>query len=250
MFYNELIKQIDSMPYKHRQMLFRGEPQNFEHISSGFYRMREKGDPRWAGYSAQEREEDMKICEGHAVSGAGVFEGVDVEREYELFATFMEDNPLDQVPKESWETLGKIRQAGGKTNFIDFSRDVNIAIYFACSDIAGHPISRGKSRHDGRIVIYRPLTIPQKHPIMEFPHAGYSKYQSSVFVRPREGGSIPLDEDVLAIPVPKEEKLSLLSHLDVYCNVRPSTVYPDLGGYVRNEGMFFSIKEEINAKYK
>ncbi len=111
MFYNELIKQIDSIPYTHRRMLFRGEPQKFEHVSSGFYRMREKVDPRWAEYSAQEREEDMKMCEGHAVSGAGVFEGVDAERQDELFAIFMEGNPLEQVPEKSWETLGKIRQA-------------------------------------------------------------------------------------------------------------------------------------------
>lgn len=94
--------------------IFRGEPENYERVSSTLYRQYEK-----------------QIEAGHFDIGA-------VQREI-LLEAIKYTNETDR-----FEILAELQHHGGKTNLIDFSTDFLIALFFACNS---------SPHHDGRVIV-------------------------------------------------------------------------------------------------
>ncbi len=83
-------------------LIYRGEPECFARISSGLYRqLHEIDDPHFHIGSAQQRR-------------------IELARQYEPH--------LSEI-----DILTRLQHQGGKTNLIDFTRDLNIALFFASS---------------------------------------------------------------------------------------------------------------------
>ena len=128
--------------------IYRGEPEQFERVSSGLYRQQ-----------SQFREENFDI---------------EAVQEIEL-----NDAKKYTSQTAEFEILTFIQHFGGKTNLIDFTTDYNVAAFFAC----GVPKDRDgrivflKSNHDDPDIRIRKPSAPEHRVIA----------QKSVFVQPKKG---------------------------------------------------------------
>ena len=118
------------------------------------------------------------------------------------------------------EIMGDLQHWGAATNLIDFTTDVDVAIYFACEE---------KWSCDGRIVIVQRRDwvrweLPAKSP----PHRVIA--QKSVFIRPPDGTVKPWK----IIDIRRGDKPLLLEQLgQLDPPVSPARVYNDIYGYTR-----------------
>lgn len=108
----------------------------------------------------------------------------------------------------------------GKTNAIDFTRDLNIALFFACD---------GNFDRPGRIIRLDEKSTSCE---LEEPPEPWHRViaQKSVFVIPPEG-FVPPDE-YASITIPADLKVPLLAHLKLYYGISQTQVYNDLHGFV------------------
>ena len=136
--------------------------------------------------------------------------------ELEAAAKHSNGNPDD----ETFRSL--VQHYHGKTNAIDFTTDVNIALFFACD---GHFDKAGRViRLDQKSTVCE-VSIPTEpeHRIIA---------QKSVFVTP-PAGFLPVNEyQHLVVEIPAELKLPILAHLRRYHGISSKTVYNDLHGFV------------------
>ncbi len=131
------------------------------------------------------------------------------------------------LPDEDKKFLAEIRHSGGKTNFIDFSMDLNVALFFACC-------SRNCWNYDGRIILYHTADISKNNIGIEVPEGVvHSDNQCSIFLRPPTGVLSP--DDYSVVRVPKDKKEELLLDLWKYHGIRPEFIYRSLAGFLNNE---------------
>lgn len=180
--------------------IYRGEPGHFPRISSGLYRQLYEIDDEFFHIGAAQ------------------------QRRIELAQRYAPDLSDDDV-------LTRLQHLGGKTNLIDFTRDLNIALFFA---------SYHSHDEDGRVILMEEpfalrgremlapyVLVPRGHP------ASMTDVQKSVWVEPRSGY---IDEDdVTIIEIPRALKPEILSHLRVVYGIEASTVYNDLSGFIRDQ---------------
>ncbi len=140
--------------------------------------------------------------------------------------------------------LTDIQHFGGKTNLIDFSKDMYIALFFACN---------GELDKDGELLLLEKQGVESISQLVEYdsthklPELGLIeppitsssevrvKVQRSVFVYSKKG-YIPIEKlEEKIIPIPSEKKRILLRYLDNYLNITARTIYNDLIGFVENE---------------
>ena len=129
------------------------------------------------------------------------------------------DDPID------FEILTEIQHYGGKTNLIDFTTDYFIALFFACD---------GYHNKCGRVIlqniekIQHMIAHPQnpRHRVIA---------QKSVFVRPPKGFIEPHEEDTVTIS--GSLKRWILQHLRKYHGISTETIYNDLYGFIRKQGI-------------
>jgi hypothetical protein len=192
--------------------VYRGEPECFPRISSGLFRqLHEIDDHRFDIGSAQQRR--IKLAQQYAPS--------------------LSDD----------DVLTRLQHLGGRTNLIDFTRDLNIALFFASyysRDKDGRvllmeePLVR---RGEGMLASYK--LVPRGNP------ASMTDVQKSVWVEP-EKGYID-DEHVTIIEVPSALKPKILSHLQVVYGIEASTVYNDLSGFIRDQERLLDPDAEWHA---
>ena len=136
--------------------------------------------------------------------------------ELEAAAKHSNGNPDD----ETFRSL--VQHYHGKTNAIDFTTDVNIALFFACD---GHFDKAGRVIRLDRTSTVCDISTPTEpeHRIIA---------QKSVFVTPPDG-YLPANEyEHSVVEVPAELKLPILDHLRRYHGISSKTVYNDLHGFV------------------
>ena len=181
--------------------IYRGEPECFRRISSGLYReLYEIDDQSFHIGSAQQRR-------------------IELARRY---TPHLSDD----------DVLTHLQHLGGKTNLIDFTRDLNIALFFSSYD---------SPDKDGRIVLMEePLVRRDQRDVFALytlvtrgTPANMTDVQKSVWVEPRNGYID--EEDVTVIEIPSALKPEILSHLRVVYGVEASTVYNDLSGFIRDQ---------------
>ena len=167
--------------------MYRGEPECYERVSSSLYR---------------------KHCKIEA-------EGFDiavVQSEMLQEAKRFIREPDDDV------ILEQLQHFGYPTNQIDFTKDCNIALFFACYS---------HQEKDGRVIL---LNRAGRDDLKE-PKTPENRVisQKSVFVRPPKGFVEP--DDIIAIP--KELKRPILEYLDKGNGVNASAVFNDIHGFIR-----------------
>ena len=145
--------------------------------------------------------------------------------------------------------LGDVQQAGGITNYIDFTTNIHVALFFACEDYSGHLHNTGVE--NGRLIVLssRVHSNEKHHYIIHQRNVGYSKSQSSVFVRPCNGGVLDeKNETVKIFEIPADEKERILRFLKLSCDIDYHTIFDDFRGYIRNQGLVFSFLPELKRR--
>ena len=121
------------------------------------------------------------------------------------------------------EILAELQHHGGKTNLIDFTTDYRIALFFVCN---------GFHDKDGRLILQRREAIRDQIKRPQNP-ANRVIAQKSVFVQPPKGFVEPDAE----IDIPKDLKQPILDHLRKYHGISTETIYNDLHGFIKNQGI-------------
>ena len=198
--------------------IYRGEPECFPRISSGLYRQLYEID-------------DLKFDIGLAQ-----------QRRIELARQYAPDLSDDDI-------LTRLQHLGGKTNLIDFTRDLNIALFFGSyhsPERSGRVILMDEAHvlRDNRPVVsrerlWRDRLVPRGNP------ASMTDVQKSVWVEPWRG--YITDESVTIVEIPSALKSEILWHLRVVYGIEASSVYNDLSGFIRDQDRFRDHEAEYFA---
>ena len=174
--------------------IYRGEPERYPKVSSSLYRAFEEAT-----------------------------DGVEIEA---FNIEIVQQEMLDEAKKfthkvDEFEILSEIQHLGGKTNFIDFTTDYHIALFFACD---------GSRNKDGRVIQLNKSAISF---YIKQPQNPVNRIisQKSIFLQPRDGYIKPEIE----IVIPKDLKQPILNHLQKYHSISTETIYNDLQGFIRNQ---------------
>ena len=213
-FLSDCLKACEGKRY-----LFRGTTESYEEINSSLY--------RWA------RSEEVPFDEKYNPFN---IEKEILERAKRHFA----DNTSNI---EMLTDLQHLQQDHGKTNLIDFSRDLYIALFFACDE--------EHHKEDGELILLDPAKIGKERREVDYTELQSSSdpfpiepantqisqkrvtFQSSVFVYPPSGY---INKDLCKIiSVPADLKKSILDHLWKIHNIHTDTIYNDLIGFIANE---------------
>ena len=142
------------------------------------------------------------------------------------------------------EILTDLQHFRGKTNLIDFSRNLYIALFFSCYGDEKH------YKEYGELILLDSAQIGQKQEVnyaklqstsepflIEPANTQISQkrvtFQNSVFVYPPSGY---VNKDLCEIiSVPATLKQPILDHLRKVHNIHPDTIYNDLIGFIDNE---------------
>ncbi len=127
---------------------------------------------------------------------------------------------------DEFEIMTELQHFGGHTNLIDFTTDSHIALFFACD---GFPSEDGRiillKRTVGTLVSIKSPRNPQNRIIA----------QKSIFVEPQKG-FIDVDQ-FTEIDIPQTLKEPMLDYLQNQHGISTQTVYNDLHGFIRNQGI-------------
>ena len=189
--------------------IYRGEPETHE----GHPYYGKVSSSLWREYGLEIEAFNIEAVQTEMLSGAKKHIG---------------DQPQDfraDRTVSNFEILTEIQHYGGKTNLIDFTTDYFIALFFACD---GH--------HDkkGRVILQKTEDIQN---MIEHPRNPRHRViaQKSVFVRPPKGFIEP-NEDVI-VTIPGDLKQWILQHLRKYHDISTETIYNDLYGFIRHQGI-------------
>ena len=240
-YYLEVVKSIVDLSKKRCgedlgiEVLYRGEPQKYPYISSGLYRfLSDVYDWDALDYVMKNRIiiKSEELIARDIVSFEG---GESVDRSHIDIWRHQE-----YMPPQLVKYFAEIQHLGGVTNLIDFTKDINIALVFACHT----PNSLlGDEEGDGRIIIYyHDRKNRNGNDVLHFPKSGYSQFQSSIFIRPFENGILREDEDCVDIfDIPFEKKEPIVMVLKEYYNLTARSIFSDLNGYIRNQKDFLAV---------
>ena len=194
--------------------IFRGENKDYGQVSSGLYRKYRN------------------------------FPVLDVEKQIIQNArTHLQDGASDI------EVLTELQHYGGKTNLIDFTKNLHIALFFACT---------GKIKENGRLILVDKIALSkvainyeksedeiQNNNIFVSPTGKSPRaiFQSSVFVHPHKG--YLENDDYQSVIVDFELKSALLAHLQKHHDISAETVYNDIHGFIQNQSIATAANEEF-----
>ena len=188
-----------------RRYIFRGEPQCYDDVSSTLYR-----EFRDLGFDLG--KVDVEIVQSAILDQARNF--------------------ADQA--DDIEIMSELQHYGGKTNFIDFTTDYLIALFFA---------SDGFPESDGRLLLLE-STDERKHFIYEARNPrNRILAQKSIFVRPPTGIIQP-DNIIIT---PRRMKQPLQNYLRRLHGISTVTIYNDLMGFIRHHNLHHSFFAEMAA---
>ncbi len=188
---HEITKRSENGNY-----IYRGEPENYEIVSSTLYRV-------FCNFNVVNLNKDV------------VPNMLEELQEYASEYTNQTDD---------FEILTALQHYGGKTNLIDFTTDCLIALFFACDRFHDRPGRIILQNRNGAIKdwIKDDLRNPQNRVIS----------QKSVFVSPPNGFIKPDKKDVIIIPAGL--KKPLLDHLKKIHGISTQTIYNDIHGFIRS----------------
>ena len=129
------------------------------------------------------------------------------------------------------KTLADLRHFDGDTAVVDFSRNILVAIFFACN---------GELTDDGYLYCLKePVPHDAGIRIIEAAKTDWSRAraegQHSVFIETDKGY---VDQGLEEILIPKGIKSKIIQQLDDLYNINGNTIFPDLIGYINNRKNF------------
>ena len=196
-----------------RGYVFRGEPACFEKVSSSLFRTYglEKGD---GDFSIQAIEDEM----------------------VEKARAFTDRN-------DPFDILCEIQHRGGRTNQIDFTRDLGVALFFACGTASG------KEQEPGRVIMLGVSDSAMKSGISvrDITHPIHmAAAQKSVFVSTDTGYLDDRHIPHMQIwTIDADEKQDVLQYLKSSRGIDSRSIFMDISGFIRNAHEF----ESANAWY-
>lgn len=217
--YEEIRKTLGN-----QNCLFRGEPQEFDKISSGLYRYTHL--PTNSYISAFGANATIRVIMTRASDN---LKDLDSEIQQaqkgirENIVNYIQTNKLSEMTSFSSEY---IQHYGGITNYIDFTTNFEIATYFACSK---------EHNEDGRIIVIN----SKDHEVINlyndprFIQNKRIQKQESILVE-QEYGHIELDDCETILIISKHIKKAILASLDEK-NINEKTIYPDEGDIETNQ---------------
>ena len=229
---------FDELEAKHKDgYLFRGEPEEYESVTSSLYR----ATPPVA-------REDISVIERDFVNSClhHCYEDAKIQK-------WKADGILQE---HALKKLSEIQHFGGVTNLIDFTTCFYTALFFACDKWP---------EHDGRIIVIHPKLVPVSDDVEPtnqddlipwgdhdyirrnngFPEARV-KAQKSVFIHAKTGILNPDLYEVISIP--SRFKTDFREGLSVDLNINRRSVYPDTIGFVNNNRQNRSVKFMFRAE--
>ena len=196
-------------------LLYRGESANYPEVSSTLWRKCNE----WRRNS----EDDLNDLQEILTRFARQFDNPDARKPRESekhLALWSGGYDPTSMSEEEVELMGELQHWGAATNLIDFTTDVDVAIYFACEE---------KWECDGRVVIIRKSDWPQWRLPAKSPEHRVTA-QKSVFLRPSKGVVTPWQQ----IKVSREDKPALLEQLSqLETPITATAIYNDIFGYIR-----------------
>ena len=208
--------------------IFRGENKNYSQVTSGLYREYSRGEKPLTAQS------DFSILnvEKRIINGA---------------RKHLQDGASDI------EVLTELQHFGGKTNLIDFTKNLYIAIFFACDgeiDEDGRLILVGKSTLDNTEINYNKSAEAIKaNNILASPTGKSPRaiFQSGAFIHPHKGY---LEKgDYYSVVINAELKSELLLYLQKHHDISSKTVYNDIHGFIRNQSIETAANERFFLGY-
>ena len=198
--------------------IYRGESKLYEKVTSNLYR----------------RMEETGLLEEIKIDEAGLLEESGFKK--------IRDRELKEARKyiegTDFEIFSQIQHFGGRTNLIDFTKNFDVALFFACERFHSEP---------GRIILQdrngkRRNYIKEPQDVEK---GTRPDIQESVFIDPPNGFFVPDPDDVVEIPA--ELKIPMLKYLEGNgINKSAKEIYPDLHGFIRSQ----EIRWESYHKYK
>ena len=173
------------------------------------------------------------IFRGESRSYGKVVSSLYRQYEYDIEADdfeieFVQKEILDEAREytektDEFEILIELLHHGGKTNLIDFTTDLHIALFFACD---------GAPSEDGRVILQKRDSVAG---YLEQPRKPKNRIisQKSIFVRPPKGFINP-DE---VITIPADLKLPMLEYLRKSHGISTETIYNDFHGFMTNRSI-------------
>ena len=189
--------------------IYRGESECHERVSSGLYRQFHELDDKY-----------FDITEAQ-------------DRQLTIIRTYANDDDTDAA------ILAQIQHRGGKTNQIDFTSDLNIALFFACN------YSPDK---DGRVIFFKNRRWDDYCIRRAIQPSNMADAQKSLFVVSNKG--YIRDEDITVYKIPSKLKAGILRHLQNVYGIEPHTVYNDISGFIRDQHRFPDYEADIFAGQK
>ena len=151
------------------------------------------------------------------------------------------------------EILTELQHHGGKTNLIDFTENIHVALFFACN---------GSFKEDGRIILFNTSGITE-NPDIDIDYNNANDYtivtpvskdprvifQSSVFVHAPRGYIERYlgkkSERYQAITIEAELKEQFLDYLRKYCGIETETIYNDIQGFIQNQNNYHAAEKKF-----
>ena len=224
--YTEIKQLIDNLISKcsDGKYVFRGVKKNYKWqnlLSSSLFRKHEKGQVWNKYFSPKQAEKEI------------------VEKARRLFPS----------NTSNVEILTDLRHYGGKINFIDFTYDLYVALFFACN---------GEFEEDGQLVMLNTdhlntlkeldyeknkdeITLIE--PIQTSASRNRVIAQKSIFIY-SSLGHIPKDQYIVE-KIEYGYKKGILRYLKKFHNISSDTIYNDLIGFINNEENYLSAQVEF-----
>lgn len=199
----EQSKQLNS------ECLYRGEARLHNKVCSGIYRDYD---------NINEKTPDVSYIQSQIVKK---------HQEYLPYSKSTDD----------YEILSDIQHFGGKTNLIDFTSDINVALYFACNKAF---------EDDGRVIILKKEKNDNYEVKTPYASTNRKEDQKSVFVESKEGYIEP--DHVVLIPV--NLKVHIRAYLKGFHAISQETIYNDVHGLLTAEDIQPYFIEYEKAKKK
>lgn len=134
------------------------------------------------------------------------------------------------------DLLTEIQHLGGSTVLIDFTRNPDIALYFACqmpkSGDSEHPGVREESKKFGRIIIMPHIAHEGVWIITPKYCNNRVMTQFSVFVLPKLGYINPTHPPFETVKIPRELMPKIREYLETNKGITDATIFNDINGYI------------------
>ena len=195
--------------------IYRGENKCHTKVSSSLYRE----------FDIEDDNFDIKLVEKEMLNDAKKHIGElaqDSRANLTIVLNESSKNTETPIDTEDLERLTELQHYGGKTNFIDFTTDYLIALFFACD---------GEPGEHGRVILQKSEEIEGRiHQPQNPRHRVVA--QKSIFVRPPHGFFYP-DTEKEVVRIEKHLKQEMLSYLRNYHGISTQTIYNDLHGFIK-----------------